>query len=325
MTTTVSDDGPRPARLSDYVRLARLDHMTKHVFVLPGIALAYVLRGVQNDNVLLHVALGFAVAVLIASANYVINEWLDRDFDKHHPTKSARVSVQVPLQPHLVYALWFALAASGLAVAWLSSPTMFAVAAMFAAQGIVYNVPPIRSKDRAVLDVLSEAVNNPFRLMIGWAMIDAATIPPSSVIIAYWMGGAFLMAAKRLSEYRDIVASHGVDLLKSYRKSFGQYTEAGLLVSCFAYALVSMSVFSVFMIKYRVEYILLAPFMCALFCIYLSLSMGQGSVAQAPERLFQARRLMLMVGLLVVAAGLLTVVDLPWLAQLSEQQYISVR
>lgn len=325
MTTAVTDDGPRPAPLSDYVRLARLDHMTKHVFVLPGIALAYVLRGVQNDNVLVHVVLGFAVAVLIASANYVINEWLDRDFDKHHPTKSARVSVQVPLQPHFVYALWFALAASGLAVAWLSSPTMLAVAAMFAAQGVVYNVPPIRSKDRAVLDVLSEAVNNPFRLMIGWAMIDAATIPPSSVIIAYWMGGAFLMAAKRLSEYRDIVASHGADLLRSYRKSFGQYTETGLLVSCFAYALVSMSVFSVFMIKYRVEYILLAPFMCALFCIYLSLSMGQGSVAQAPERLFQARRLMLMVGLLVVAAGLLTVVDLPWLAHFSEQRYISVR
>jgi 4-hydroxybenzoate polyprenyltransferase len=39
---------------------------------------------------LLREGLGFITAICIASANYAINEWLDRDFDKFHPTKSRR-------------------------------------------------------------------------------------------------------------------------------------------------------------------------------------------------------------------------------------------
>jgi hypothetical protein len=37
-------------------------------------------------------------------------------------------------------------------------------------QGIFYNVRPMRTKDRAYLDVISESINNPLRLMIGWAI-----------------------------------------------------------------------------------------------------------------------------------------------------------
>jgi 4-hydroxybenzoate polyprenyltransferase len=313
------------SNLKDYLRLARFDHVTKHVFVLPGIALAAVLRGVQNQNVWLDIALGFVCVVCVASANYVINEWLDRDFDRHHPTKSARVSVQSPLQPVLVYGLWLTLAALGLGAAALSSFEMFLVACVFAGQGVVYNVPPIRSKDRAVLDVLSEAINNPLRLTIGWLMVDASTIPPASILIAYWMGGAFLMAAKRLSEYREITASHGKALLSRYRKSFANYTEMRLLASCFAYALFSIALFAVFMIKYRVEYVLVLPFLCLLFCVYLALSMKPASVAQAPERLFTHRRLMATSLLFVVVVVFCTVVDLPWLAYFTEEQFISVR
>lgn len=318
-------NAPSAARLADYLRLARFDHVTKHVFVLPGMALAAVLRGVHNENVWLHVALGFLCVVCVASANYVINEWLDREFDKHHPTKSARVSVNKPLKPVLVYGLWLLLAAVGIGAAFASSFEMGVIACIFAGQGIVYNVPPIRSKDRAVLDVLSEAINNPLRLMIGWAMVDASTIPPSSILIAYWMGGAFLMAAKRLSEYREIAAAHGKALLVRYRKSFANYTEMRLLASCFAYALISIALFAVFMIKYRVEYVLLLPFLCLLFCVYLALSMRPASVAQAPEKLFKDRRLMATSLLFVVAVVACTVVDLPWLADFTEEQFISVR
>jgi hypothetical protein len=36
------------------------------------------------------------------------------------------------------------------------------------------------------------------------AMVDPTTLPPSSVILLFWAGGAFLMSAKRLSEFREI-------------------------------------------------------------------------------------------------------------------------
>lgn len=314
----------RTAAPAHYIRLARFDHATKHVFILPGIALALLLRGPQNADIFVHIVLGFVCAVAIASANYVINEWLDREFDKHHPTKSARTSVNVELQPAGVYGLWVLLLAIGLGAAFLSSYTMLAIAAVFALQGVVYNIPPIRSKDRAFVDVLSESINNPLRLMIGWAMIDAGTVPPSSIVLAYWLGGAFLMAAKRLSEYREITASHGIDLLVRYRKSFAGYTEVSLFTSTFLYALTSVALFAVFLIKYRVEYVLLLPFLCILFAVYFALSLPSGSLAQAPERLFSERGLMMAVGAFGVALIVLTAIDFPMLETLSSQRYLSL-
>lgn len=314
----------KSARLGDYLRLARFDHATKHVFILPGILLAFAFRGVQNSDLPYHIVLGLICAVTIASANYVINEWLDRDFDRHHPTKSARVSVNVPLNPALVYALWLGFLMAGLLAAYLSSWLMFGVAVVFGLQGVVYNVPPIRSKDRAFLDVISESINNPLRLLIGWAMIDGLTLPPSSILIAYWLGGAFLMAAKRFSEYREIVASHGIELLVRYRKSFAGYTETSLFVSTFLYALLSVGLFSVFLTKYRTEYILSLPFLCVLFAVYMALAMGKSSVAQAPEKIFTSRLLMLASAAFALSVIVLAFVDLPLVEYLSVQRYISL-
>lgn len=314
----------RSASLGDYLKLARFDHATKHVFILPGLLLALVLRGPQNADLPLDIVLGLVCALMVASANYVINEWLDRDFDRHHPTKSARVSVNVSLNPAYVYALWFGFLAIGLVAAFLSSWLMLAVALVFGVQGVVYNVPPLRSKDRAFLDVISESINNPLRLLIGWAMIDAYTLPPSSVVLAYWLGGAFLMAAKRFSEYREIVASHGLDLLVRYRKSFAGYSEVTLFASTFLYALLSVGLFSVFLTKYRIEYILSLPFLCVLFAVYMALSLARGSVAQAPEKIFSSRLLMAATIAFGLSVVVLTVVDLPIVSSLSAQRYITL-
>lgn len=314
---------PRPpATLRDYAAMARPDHWTKHVFIVPGIALAHLLHGGALLALTLPIALGFLSACAIASANYVINEWLDASFDRFHPTKSQRPAVAKDVRASWVYAVYAGLAAIGLGLAALVSTLFLVTSAAFLFSGLVYNVRPLRTKDRPFLDVLSESLNNPIRLVLGWAMVSPDTLPPSSLLLAFWMGGAFLMATKRLAEYRTVAANDRLEDLGLYRRSFRRYTETSLLLSAFLYSQMAAFFLAVFLIKYRIEYLLSLPLFAVLFTVYLRVGLRHDSTAQAPERLFRERLLMVIVLLLAVVLAVLTMVDLPILDRLADPHFI---
>jgi hypothetical protein len=95
-------------------------------------------------------------------------------------------------------------------------------------------------------------------------------------------------------------------------------------VSCFVYALVTSFFLAIFLIKYRVEYLLTVPLLIALFGHYLALSMKPESTAQRPEKLFKERALIALVCVLAAVFLFATYVDMPALEIFTGQRYISL-
>ena len=224
--------------MKKYIKIMRLDHWIKQLFILPGCVFAISLtnKNVFQNDVYIKILLGFLVTSLIASANYVINEYLDAQFDRFHPTKKYRPVVTEGVNGRIVLFLWTVLSVVGFSMGTLLGTTFFVMAVWLWGMGIIYNVKPLRTKDIPVVDVLSESINNAIRLLMGWFIISPDTIPPCSIILGYWMGGAFLMATKRFAEYRMI---NNPSLAGSYRRSFQFYTEHSLIISMFIYAIIS--------------------------------------------------------------------------------------
>lgn len=274
----------------DYVSLARPDHWFKNIFMVPGVIFALLYFDVTfSFEIVLRVIIGVVATCLIASSNYVINEWLDAEFDKYHPKKKFRPSVTKRLTERYVYLQYGGLAIVGLGLSLFISIPFFLFELIFLVMGFMYNVKPFRTKDRVYLDVLTESINNPIRFALGWYIFVPLIMPPSSMMVAYWMGGAFLMATKRFSEYRFINDS---DLASLYRKSFKYYNEMNLLVSIFFYALTSSFFLGIFLIKNRIELLLSFPLFALLFAWYLKIGFQEDSPAQKPESLYKQKYFM---------------------------------
>ena len=308
--------------IKKYIKIMRLDHWIKQLFIVPGIIAAILLTKKPDVNELLFkICAGFFATCLIASANYVINEWLDAEFDRFHPTKKFRSVVSEGVNGKIVWIMWVVLTAGGFALSLPVNIPFLCMSIWLWLMGILYNVKPVRTKDIPFLDVLTESINNAIRLLMGWFIVSGNTIPPSSLLLGYWMAGAFLMATKRFAEYRMI---NDKTLAEHYRKSFKFYTEKTLLLTSFCYAMCSVFFVGIFLIKYRIELVLLIPVLIGLYGYYFNLSFAKDSAVQKPEKLFHQKGLMLFCLAFIILFAVLMFVDIPQLAIFTDSRIINL-
>jgi decaprenyl-phosphate phosphoribosyltransferase len=317
MTSSSVADGFRR-----YLAIARPDHWIKNIFMIPGIAVALVVAPAKPVDLVIPLLIGAISLCLAASANYTINEYLDAAYDRFHPVKGGRPGALGLLDARLVAAQYLVLVVASVELAAVVNAALMLSIIWLLVMGVVYNVAPVRTKDKAYLDTLTESINNPIRFLCGWFIIAPEFFPPASVLFAYWMGGAFLMGVKRYSEYRSIGDPARAAL---YRRSFAQYTEQSLLLSLFFYAICSAFFIGIFLIKYRVEFLLTTPLFAALFTFYLAIGMRKNSVTQAPERLYREATLIGLAAATFIVSILLFFIDIPFLHEFMEPSLIHLQ
>mgnify|MGYP001250076440 CR=1 FL=1 len=297
------------------VRMIRPDYWPKNLFVLIGSALAvFYLKKLSpiNGTISFLVFRSFVavfIALLAASANYILNELCDAKTDIHHPTKRMRAVAAGEISATVALCLWGVFAAAGLAVAALVNRMVVVTTLVFLVSGILYNVKPLRLKDIPYLDIIAEAFNNPIRLFLGWFALLASRVPPLSLIFAYWMGGAFLMAAKRLVEIERLRPSGRA---AQYRKSLAFYTKDSIVLQMFFYATMTAFLLGVFIARYHVELVIIIPLLAACFTGYVKAAISP-AVGNEPEALYKHKGLAVLLGCTFVIGVLLLFVKLDFL------------
>jgi 4-hydroxybenzoate polyprenyltransferase len=229
---------PWTRRIAWYISIARPHHYFKNLLVVAGSLLAWwhLPETTPAPSPWL-IAMAFMATCLLASSNYVLNEVLDAAHDGFHPRKNSRPMVNGSIPRTNAYLEWIALIAAGLTLAAWIGTSFLIVAAIFCLMAVAYNVPPFRLKDVPYIDVLCEAVNSPLRIILGWTIVQPASLPGPETVLAFWTAGAYLMARKRLKE---LMVLENPAVASAYRKSFTHYDQRRLLASMIAYAMLTL-------------------------------------------------------------------------------------
>lgn len=273
--------------MNPYLRALRLERWPRSLSIFLGSAAYFFFyRSRLADFPLEALAWRTGAAFLltwgISTANYVLNEIVDKPFDAHHPTKKFRPLVQGNIRVAPFAALGIALTAVCLVVAKavFDIAFLYSLLALLAA-GFVYNVPPLRTKDIPFLDAISESINNPIRFAVGWyAFAPIGVFPPLSLLLSWWAFGNYLMVAKRLSEHRFLKDKAG-----DYRMSHKRYTEPLLLFGLTVGAGVCLASFLYLAVTRKLETFLgIAPFLAILLGLILRKTVRESEVMEETEK-----------------------------------------
>ncbi len=188
---------PPPARAG---RLSALNRALRtHQWVKNGLLFVPMLMAHEVGNAAAWLAAGaaFVAFSLCASAGYVVNDLLDREADRAHPTKRHRPFASGALSPGAGFVLVPALVLGAFGMAWALLPGAFVVLlAVYLAATLTYS---LRLKQMPVVDVLVLAGLYTLRILAGGA---ATGVPVSEWLLAFSV--FFFLSLALLKRYAEL-------------------------------------------------------------------------------------------------------------------------
>ena len=281
----------RKPNMVEIIRMLRLNHWVKNVFLVAGFFMAELILEVPNNSSftfsIILLVTGLFFFGLASSSNYVINEYFDRRTDAFHPIKKHRHKDSHLVTSKITLLLWSILASLSIIGSTLLSLTTGVLCTIFIVCGVLYNIPPFRFKDKAYLDIYWESLNSPLRILYGWCLLSPNTIPPISLLFGFHTLGAFLMSAKRLSEYRLLSDSNEIQDKSRYRKSMEIYTLGKLQFLVSANSSMAILMFTVFVVKYNQQSILVLIFLILGIALYSKKMVDSvEEVTESPHKIY---------------------------------------
>ena len=194
------------------LKLIRPHQWVKNAFV--AAPLFFTPQAVSLESVLT-VTAGFACFCVLSSGVYVLNDFLDRDADRQHPTKRNRPLAAGTVSVPVAMVLMVGLIAAGLLGALLLDIAFAEIALAYFVVNLCYST---FLKRASIIDVMLIALGFVLRVYAGGALIG---IEPSVWIISCTMLLAlFIALAKRRDDLvKGLDNSHRVSLA-GYSKRF---------------------------------------------------------------------------------------------------------
>jgi decaprenyl-phosphate phosphoribosyltransferase len=187
------------------------------VFAAPVAALG---NGVRYNytEMLTQVGVAFVVFCLGASSVYLVNDVRDVEADREHPTKRFRPIAAGVVPEWLAYSLAAVLGVACLAIAWLLTPNLAVVMAVYLGMQLGYC---FGLKHQAVIDICVVSSAYLIRAIAGGVATD---IPLSQwFLLTAAFGSLFMVAGKRYAELQ-LAERTGAAI----RKSLESYTSTYL-------------------------------------------------------------------------------------------------
>ena len=282
------EDSP-PHRLPALIRLARPKQWIKNVLVIAAPGAAGVLG---NGTALFRTGIAFVCFCLAASGTYFLNDALDVEADRRHPTKrnrpiaSGEVSVRTAITGGVL--LLTAAIALSLAARWQLS----LVVGGYLLQTIVYSV---WLKHEAVLDLACVASGFVLRTIAGGVAVGVM-ISPWFLIVA-GSASLFMVTGKRHAEMVELgehAGAHRLTLAMYSREFLGYVRAVSSSVTILAYCLWAFEKSSTVGNPVWFE-LSIVPFVLGILRYALQLEQGRGG---APEDLVFSDRVLIAMGVI---------------------------
>jgi 4-hydroxybenzoate polyprenyltransferase len=202
---------PRTA-VPPVIVLLRPHQWVKNVFVAAPL---FFTPAALNLHSITMVLLGILAFCALASAVYVLNDYMDREADRLHPRKRLRPLAAGSVPIPVALALMAVLIVGGLALAYVLAPRFAGIALVYLFVNALYS---LKLKDVSIVDVILVALGFVLRVYGGAELIHV--LPSVWIIVCTGLLALFMALAKRRDDLvKELDTSHRT-ALKGYTKPF---------------------------------------------------------------------------------------------------------